>query len=494
MTSDILVTATRYLLGTLMQSKKIKRQRCKELRSSCNIHIMQLVTFWGRLCNVDNINRLSLCRDHSEREIMKNNKVIAAVILIAVFTLGGLWYFNKDRQIEVLQPAEPIVETTPCEIANYTVRLSTREDWLIPKAKKIYGDQGVHENFLNGFRIGKYNNIPDANLIFPGQVIKLPCAEELAKVDLTGYVKPQATSENTVSRIPRMPEVFVSKLEAVQPIKVEETPVIMATVKMSEDEVALQAPIEPTASDRVNELVHQPVQVVVTELEVSRVAAIVTQRNPEPAPTPSTQKMYPAYQVVLHVPQGAVQGIGEGEFPAELLEGQTKSGEWKKRTDTSVEIQRIDTIYHVFIKLDKEPEADALVAIDFQNGYGFPVTSEYLTSGAETMVGKLPRKFKSEDYKSLRKEFPGRPPFIMRAVLRPTIRWGPRLISMGVLATTNPIALVFNVSDIIRGRLETRNDRDQIEMLREEVQKLKEQTEFLLQQTEIQQPAQIVQQ
>lgn len=199
------------------------------------------------------------------------------------------------------------------------------------------------------------------------------------------------------------------------------------------------------------------------------------------------------YQVILHVPQGAIQGLEEGIFPAVQVSAKTENGTWKKRKNTSVSVRKVGNVYDVYVTLKKKPAADTLLAVEFKNGFVFPIENKFLSMGAERSVS-LPKEFAKESYNSLHSRFPKERSLLAKAI-SPATQLGPQVgfsLMMG-----NPLPLAYSVFGMTtrkiavnratNGKLEAQ--REQIQMLEQELVGLRGQL-AQLQQTGNQQLAQ----
>lgn len=242
--------------------------------------------------------------------------------------------------------------------------------------------------------------IKDPNVIHPGEEILIPFVVDSGRVVET-FALPETTEvvQNTTpdeveSKAEFIPAVFISStlpaLRVASP-PIEEIPP-EANTKIKEQEVAL-AVKEPVSEK----------------------------------PVPVSKKR--AYQVVLHVPYGTLDGVREGKFPALFLEGKDRVGWWSRSKKTSVTITEVTDgekkINDITIVLSKKPAKDSAVAIDFEDsGNGFLVKSEHLEKGTYTEVENLPEKFGNKAYHALKLGFPKKP-FSLVRFIRPVREIGP---------------------------------------------------------------------
>lgn len=346
-----------------------------------------------------------------------------------------------------------------------------------------------HDTLMKGVDlIARASRLENPDLIIANRdVLTIPClwSEKKAAKEFKPTVEQEIRKEIAPTLVSsEFPNLVLQRSEPAYVVD----PMLVASVQLSEL-ASLQEPVLDAVATWPGENIPE---------NSPKVSLVKT-------PTPKTPKVKMNYQVVVHIPEGAMEGMREGTFPAQLVENQDKRGEWRSRQNMTVSVRKIENIYDCFIILAKKPTKNTSIAIDFGNrAKPVQITSYFLLNGEEMRVS-VPKKMRRKAYKTLNAFFPKKPGVLTSVVWRPVRPFIPLASQAGAaFFTGNYIGLAYMASSFARGKMEKSlqpkpkvqeelpshvqyalsSEADNISQLAQEVESLKVKLNFMLRQQE----------
>lgn len=322
--------------------------------------------------------------------------------------------------------------------------------------------------------LATFNNIPDPDRIMPGWPIKIPCypgndevdamlqakkspPRQFVKLfgtgprpweDVWAFDEPDITEKlpedqpivtvyakfnaPTVAQVDLSSYGIRNPKPAVAVAKAIPAPAPIATPPAAQTPKTVNAAKPAPSKGIMHKLVAGLAKVIGVEELLSQTVQVKVAQAKKTKP----ETLYVRYEYGISVPDGAVEGIDVGEFPAIRVDNCKETGQCA-RTDMRVKVRKIVTkkkddalkqaeefFYLATMMMDKEAEIDTSVWANF-NGHLYPFAPELLREprGVTIKKSELPKKFIEAEYEALYNQVPKRDPAIVALVLRPCIRF-----------------------------------------------------------------------